>query len=240
VHILVVEDEDAIRLALVRGLARGGDTVAGAASLAEGRALAAARRPDALVSDLKLPDGAGLDLARELAVPFILMTGYGTFDDAVTALRLGAVDFFTKPVSIRELRRSLEQAGGAGLGAPLLVDVGRERSLAVRGDRAEVEPWSGHAADWADPEAARLAYVFLLPVAPALAHRRILAELLQLVPAGRVVINRHGQRWTAWLDTGDLLPDHRDLQDARRLLTGLARRICWLADGGVVVECSHA
>ncbi len=244
-HILIVEDEDAIRSALVRGLGRGGDSVAGASTLAEGRALAAQRRPDALISDLKLPDGAGLDLARELAVPFILMTGYGTFDDAVIALRLGALDFFTKPVSIKDLRRVLEPLSG-GQGTQVmqrrgahLVDPDRGRRMMVRGDRAEIEPWSSRTAEWSDPAGARHAYEELRPSVPGLIHRRILAELLQLVPAGRVVINRQGAQWLAWLDTGDLLPDHRDLDDVRQMLGSLARRINWLADGGVVVECSH-
>ena len=245
VHILIVEDEDAIRSALVRGLGRGGDSVVGASTLAEGRALAAQRRPDALISDLKLPDGAGLDLARELGVPFVLMTGYGTFDDAVIALRLGALDFFTKPVSIKDLRKVLEPLAGQSTTVfqrrgSHLIDPDRQRKMLVRGDRAEIEPWSSHTAEWTDIYGARLAYAALRPAMPALSHRRILAELLQLVHAGRIVVNRQGSQWLAWLDTGDLLPDHRDLDDVRRMLEALARRVNWLADGGVVVECSHA
>jgi ActR/RegA family two-component response regulator len=236
-HLLLVEDEDAIRSALARGLASGGNTVDAAASLAEGRAKAAARRPDALVTDLKLPDGLGLDLAEELGVPFVQMTGYGTFDDAVRAIHLGCVEFFTKPVALRDLRRAIERIAGrisadAGL---RVLDPELQRLLRVDGDRPETRTFVVTAADWtADTRPA--AFATLAFAAPCLRHRQVLAELLHLVPTGRLVLNRDDRRWLAWLDVGDLIPDGRDHADARSLLGSLTQTVRWLADGGVLAE----
>ncbi len=240
-HVLLVEDEDAIRSALARGLTAGGNTVDAAATLAEGRAKAAARPPDALVTDLKLPDGLGLDLAEELGVPFVQMTGYGTFDDAVRAIRLGCVEFFTKPVALRDLRSALDRVarrralGGPGGGA-LVLDPERGVSLRIAGDRSDARPLFIAAAQWADPAGAAVALQRLREAAPCLRQRQLLAELARLVPAGRLVVNRDDQQWCAWLDTGDLIPDGRDHGDVRTQINALAARATWLMDGGVVVE----
>jgi DNA-binding response OmpR family regulator len=237
-HLLLVEDEDAIRSALVRGLASGGNTVDGAASLAEARAKAAVRRPDVLVTDLKLPDGLGLDLAQELGVPFVQMTGYGTFDDAVRAIRLGCIDFFTKPVSLRDLRRALERIPGRAVGTvgTQLFDPAGGVILQVSGDRPERRRFAVQAVEWADEAGACSAWQSVRSVGSTLRQRQLLAELLRLVPSGRLVVNRDDLRWIAWLDTGDLMPDGRDHPDGRARLEQLAKRICWLADGGVLVE----
>jgi len=126
-RLLIVEDEAAIRSALARGLAQGGNEVIAAASLAEAREIARTRPPEALLSDLKLPDGSGLDFAGELGVPFIMMSGYASFDDAVAALRMGGVDFFTKPVAIKDLRRALERLQARARNDGLqVIDVGAD------------------------------------------------------------------------------------------------------------------
>lgn len=237
-HLLLVEDEDAIRSALARGLASDDITVDAAATLAEARAKAATRHPDALVTDLKLPDGLGLDLAEELGVPFVQMTGYGTFDDAVRAIHLGCVDFFTKPVSLRALRRSLERIAGRVSTdlRPTVVDPERGVTLRLVGDQPEQRPLAIAQAHWDSPTTAHAAWLALQSAAPCLRHRQILAELLRLVPTGRIVINRDDRQWVAWLDTGDLIPDGRDFPESRSHLQFLARRVTWLADGGVVAE----
>ncbi len=237
-HLLLVEDEDAIRSALTRGLASGGNTVDGAATLAEARAKAAKRHPDALVTDLKLPDGLGLDLAEELGVPFIQMTGYGTFDDAVRAIRLGCVEFFIKPVSLRDLRRALERVAGRVVSdaTPTVIDPERGISLRIIGDRPEPRPLAIAHTSWHSPATALAAWHTLQAAAPCLRHRQVVAELLRFVPSGRMVINRDERQWVAWLDTGDLIPDGRDFPECRSHLHTLARRVTWLADGGVVVE----
>ena len=91
-------------------------------------------------------------------------------------------------------------------------------------------------AAWDSPAGAWAAYYDLLVNAPSLRHRQVLAELVRLVPAGRIVVNRDDRRWLAWLNTGDLIPDGRDFPEVRAHLAQLAHSVRWLADGGVVVE----
>ncbi|CAN5877438.1 hypothetical protein BH18ACI5_BH18ACI5_03770 [soil metagenome] len=77
-------------------------------------------RPDVALVDLKLLDMTALDLIRELrmqniSTPCVVMTGFGTIESAVNAMKLGAVDFLTKPVEQDDLQSALERAveGGA-------------------------------------------------------------------------------------------------------------------------------
>ena len=100
-NLLLVEDEPAIRTALTRALKRWGHTVMAADSIGAGHKTAAEHRVEGIISDLKLPDGSGLEMAINLGLPFIMMSGYGNFEDAVGALRHGCVDFLTKPVKLR-------------------------------------------------------------------------------------------------------------------------------------------
>lgn len=233
-HLLVVEDEDAIRSALTRGLASAGTSVAAAASLAAARELALARRPDALVSDLKLPDGTGIELARELGVPFVLMTGYGTFDDAVAALRLGCVDFFTKPVPIRDVRHALDRIRGRLHEGPSVVEAPAEAVVVASPREGDAVVRLGSAV-WNGVEEARQAWQRLLPLAPALPHRQVLAECLQAVGSGRAVINLRDDRWLLRVrsECGLAWPD-----EVRLVVEEQASASHWSSDG-CFVECTH-
>jgi DNA-binding NtrC family response regulator len=109
-HILLLEDEGALARALDRRLRRDGYTVAVCETLANAKLAARRRRPDLAVLDLRLPDGYGLDflewLRAEVAdIPAIVMTAYGELDDAIAAMRLGAVDFLKKPLDLDALHR---------------------------------------------------------------------------------------------------------------------------------------
>ena len=113
-RILVVDDEASLRDSLGRALEREGHEVEACSSLAEARASLARAAPDALISDIRLPDGSGLDLiaaARALAAgPRILaITAYGSVDLAVEAMRRGADDFLEKPFRAEALRTRLER-----------------------------------------------------------------------------------------------------------------------------------
>ncbi len=104
VHILVVEDEDAIAEPLVDGLRREGFDVTRVAT-GEG---ASRRRPrDLVLLDLRLPDIDGLDVCRRLRersrVPIIVVTARGEEADRVVGLELGADDYLVKPYGLREL-----------------------------------------------------------------------------------------------------------------------------------------
>ena len=106
---LILEDDERSRRALVE-LVEGLDfEVEEAATLADGRELLQ-EGVDVLLSDLRLPDGDGIELvqaARDLQVTSVVITGQATVDSAIGALRLGALDYFQKPIDTDRLKRIL-------------------------------------------------------------------------------------------------------------------------------------
>jgi len=108
---LLLIDDDARLSAMVADYLRGsGYEVAVAGSLAEGREAIAAGTHDALVLDLMLPDGDGLDLCRELRgnartrqLPLLMLTARGEPMDRIVGLEMGADDYLPKPFEPREL-----------------------------------------------------------------------------------------------------------------------------------------
>jgi DNA-binding NtrC family response regulator len=111
-RILVVDDEPAMREVLDMRLSEWGYRVILAASGDEARALAEGEHPDAVISDVVLPGLSGLELLQCLKSgdrdrPVILITAYGTIDEAVEAMKLGAHDFLTKPLDYAKLRSTL-------------------------------------------------------------------------------------------------------------------------------------
>jgi DNA-binding NtrC family response regulator len=86
-----------------------------AATLSEARALLRQTPFDAIISDLRMPDGDdGLALLQELraeqnAVPFIMLTGYGEVDNYMMAMNAGASDYLNKPVQAEELMGVIER-----------------------------------------------------------------------------------------------------------------------------------
>ncbi len=117
--ILLVEDKDSLRRVLRLTLENAGYTVTESAD-ARAAAQEIARAPHRLVlTDLRMPHGSGLDVLRaaraaDAEVPVIVMTAYGSIDDAVQAMKDGAHDFLQKPVDSNHLlllvERALEQA----------------------------------------------------------------------------------------------------------------------------------
>lgn len=106
-RLLLVEDDEASRNVLARLLRLGGWEVVTAARLDAALEAAGAGPFDLLVSDLDLPDGSGLELARRIAgpgrVPAIALSGHGTERDAMACREAGFSDHLTKPVSFRAL-----------------------------------------------------------------------------------------------------------------------------------------
>ena len=104
VHVLVVEDEDAIAAPLVEGLTREGFTVM---RVATGQAALDAPIPDVVLLDLRLPDLDGYEVCRRMRarsdVPIIVVTAKGEEVDRVIGLELGADDYVVKPFGLREL-----------------------------------------------------------------------------------------------------------------------------------------
>ncbi len=111
-RILVVDDEPAMREVIQMRLAEWGYRVVLAGSGSEARTLAEREHPDAVISDVVLPELSGLELLQSLKAgdrdrPVILITAYGTIDEAVEAMKLGAHDFLTKPLDYAKLRATL-------------------------------------------------------------------------------------------------------------------------------------
>ena len=107
-HILVADDEPSIRLMLETGLSLNGFRVTCARTGQEAAAAADSTKFDAVLSDVYMPDGSGLDLtghirASDPSVPIILMTAQGSLDAAVEAVARGANDFIAKPFEIAEV-----------------------------------------------------------------------------------------------------------------------------------------
>ena len=106
---LVVDDERDIRELLVLTLGRMGLRISTAANLAEARELLASNPYDLCITDMRLPDGNGIELVSEIAqhyprTPVAMITAFGSMDLAVEALKAGAFDFVSKPVDIAVLR----------------------------------------------------------------------------------------------------------------------------------------
>lgn len=112
---LVVDDERDIRELLVLTLGRMGLRINTAANLAEARELLASNAYDLCITDMRLPDGNGIELVTEIAqhhprTPVAMITAFGSMDLAVEALKAGAFDFVSKPVDIGVLRGLVKHA----------------------------------------------------------------------------------------------------------------------------------
>ena len=112
---LVVDDERDIRELLVLTLGRMGLRVDTAADVASARAQLAAEKYDLCLTDMRLPDGSGLDIVSHISqrhpdTPVAMITAFGNVEAAVNALKAGAFDFVTKPVDLSVLRRLVQNA----------------------------------------------------------------------------------------------------------------------------------
>ena len=116
--ILVVEDESVIRGELARFLQQQGFAITEAGTVDEALALGPAQY-DAILADVRLPGRPGTDLVGSSGGrPVILMTSYATVRGAVGSMRLGAVDYLSKPFDLDELLRALKRVTGGGRPVP--------------------------------------------------------------------------------------------------------------------------
>jgi DNA-binding NtrC family response regulator len=106
-HALIVDDDPTSRSALADLIARDGFTTSLASSLAEAREHFDPV-PDLVLVDLVLPDGSGMELLSEPTIAqqsdIVLITGHGSVESSVNAMRLGAVDYLTKPLDTQKLQ----------------------------------------------------------------------------------------------------------------------------------------
>ena len=114
-HVLVVDDEPDIRELLQLTLSRMGLEVTTAEDLGEARRALQSGEFSFCLTDMRLPDGNGLDLVEEISerypnLPTAMITAHGKIEDAVYALKMGAFDFVSKPVDLAVLRKLVNTA----------------------------------------------------------------------------------------------------------------------------------
>jgi DNA-binding NtrC family response regulator len=163
---LLVDDEETARSSISRFFAKKGHVILEADSVARAQSVLRSAKPDAAILDYQLPDGDGLELLRALrgidsTIPVVMLTGHGSIELAVRAIKEGAEQFLTKPVELPALLIVAER----------LVEHRRNRQsvLAVRAreSRDTVDPFLGDSpaikrlADQAGRIAARATTVLL-------------------------------------------------------------------------------
>lgn len=147
--ILVVDDEPDLRTLYELTLLREGYRVETASTVQEARDHLKAHRFDAVITDMRLPDGFGMELLQDLREQqrrerCVVMTAYGSAENAVEALRSGAFDYLTKPVDLKQFRSVVASAvqGTGGVPAPRASrSPGQHRQAAAAAEQA-----SGNAA----------------------------------------------------------------------------------------------
>jgi len=117
-HVLIVDDDPSTREALAAIIAEDGLTTATAGDLREARIQLVRQTPDVVFTDLKLPDGSGVDLFEDLdprsGVEFVVITGHATVESAVSALKMGAADYLVKPINMQRVKAILSRLPRAG------------------------------------------------------------------------------------------------------------------------------
>jgi len=108
-HILVVEDDESLRRVTQAQLERAGYESSSAVDSEQALELLRRQPHDLVITDLNLPDGSGMELLKQVRQEFpettvVIVTGYGTIETAVEAIKAGAYDYLTKPVHPDELR----------------------------------------------------------------------------------------------------------------------------------------
>ncbi|MBT9513856.1 MAG: sigma-54-dependent Fis family transcriptional regulator [Acidovorax sp.] len=142
--ILVVDDEPDLRTLYELTLLREGYRVETASTVQEARDQLKAHRFDAVITDMRLPDGFGMELLQDLRDQqrrerCVVMTAYGSAENAVEALRSGAFDYLTKPVDLKQFRSVVASAvqGTGGVPAPRAArSPGQHRQVASAAEQA--------------------------------------------------------------------------------------------------------
>lgn len=102
-RIMIVEDEDVIRLALRRLLEHNGYAVDVATSVKEALASQQVNNYDLIISDLRLPGANGTDIINKTESPVLIMTSYASLKSAVDTMKMGAIDYIAKPFDHDEM-----------------------------------------------------------------------------------------------------------------------------------------
>ena len=121
--LLLVDDDELFVKRLARAMEKRGFLPETAESVAVGRAKAIAKPPAYAVIDLRLNDGSGLDVVEALRevrpdCRIVVLTGYGAIASAVAAVKIGAIDYLTKPADANEVVNALLSKPGQSLEMP--------------------------------------------------------------------------------------------------------------------------
>ncbi len=113
--ILIIDDEKNIRLSLTGILEDEGYEVLSFGDISQGLAAIEEEDPDAVLLDVKLPDGNGIDALKTIKergwqMPVIMISGNSNISDAVKAIKLGAYDFLEKPLSLPKIKITVAKA----------------------------------------------------------------------------------------------------------------------------------
>ena len=126
-RVLLIDDDPGLPEVLELLLSREGYDALHAGTVKDGLDRVAAASPDVVITDLKLPDGTGLDVIQHLhrqrpELPLILITSYSSLDSAIGALRAGAVDYLIKPFENEDLLGAVRRAVRIKRAPPLAVE----------------------------------------------------------------------------------------------------------------------
>ena len=139
--ILVIDDEPDLRMLYELTLLREGYRVETAGSVDEAREQLRNKTFDAVITDMRLPDGLGMELLHDLREQqrperCVVMTAYGSAENAVEALRAGAFDYLTKPVDLKQFRSVVASAvqGTGGVQPAAKVSNSKTATTATRAD----------------------------------------------------------------------------------------------------------
>ena len=115
--ILVVDDDEVLRIRLEKAFVRRGFKVFIAQCFEEAVAIAVREKPDKAVLDLKMPGASGLDVLREIkkvspTTACVILTGYGSITNAVEAVKIGAVNYVTKPADADQVLNAFQESEG--------------------------------------------------------------------------------------------------------------------------------
>jgi len=133
-HLLIVEDEDIIRGALRRLLERNGYEVSEAHSVQDAVDNHDLDSFDVIISDLRLPGAPGTDLIKRTPTPVLIMTSYASLRSAIDSMKIGAVDYISKPFEHDEILNAISRVINEGI---------KQRNIMRRHPRPNETPVKG-------------------------------------------------------------------------------------------------
>ncbi len=185
-HLLVVDDEPDLRTLYELTLLRDGHHVDTASCVDDAVHLIEERSYDAIITDMRLPDGSGLDVLQQLercarTEKAIVITAHGSAENAVEALKAGAFDYLTKPVDLKQFRQAVASAVNAkdAPAAPLKDWPGLKppkADKALAGPATSLAPTSSAPEPHAAPQPSKAALARLIGQSSAMQQVRSLIE----------------------------------------------------------------